>query len=185
MRGEPVDVPANATVRTSALANYVCPSDRNTGLYTVTSAVNGGAVEAQTTSAANGGTDASASGNGMFRMNGSVRPKDLEDGLSNTFSVGEQDSFMVQHAGAASRSWRWSSRPGRTAQTRHLRLFAVRTRARPSSRWRTDRSTQSRRPSTRWSIRHLPLLTVKRSSIWGPTDVDERRLSTSKKTRKA
>ena len=97
----PIDVAANATVRTSALAIYVCPSDRNTGLFTVTSAVTGGPIEAQTTSyAANGGTTGSTSGNGVFRMNRSVRPKDIKDGLSDTFAAGERGSFLVQNAWA-------------------------------------------------------------------------------------
>jgi prepilin-type N-terminal cleavage/methylation domain-containing protein len=95
----PIDFPANATVRTSALAIYVCPSDRNTGPFRVTSQLTGGLVEAQTTSyAANGGTDGSSQPNGMFRVNKSVRPKDIKDGLSNTFAAGERGSFLVQNA---------------------------------------------------------------------------------------
>jgi prepilin-type N-terminal cleavage/methylation domain-containing protein len=33
----PIDVPANATVRTSTLAIYICPSDRDTGAFSVMS----------------------------------------------------------------------------------------------------------------------------------------------------
>jgi prepilin-type N-terminal cleavage/methylation domain-containing protein len=96
-----IDVPANATVRTSALAVYVCPSDRDVGAFSVTSQVTGGPVAAQTTSyAANGGTNGSASPNGMFQMNRSVGPKNVKDGLSNTFAVGERGSFVVQNAWA-------------------------------------------------------------------------------------
>ncbi len=98
----PIDVVANATVRASSLSVYVCPSDRNTGAFTVTSALAGGPVEAKTTSyAANEGTDGSSlGGNGMFRMNKSLRPKDVKDGLSNTFAVGERGSFAVRNAWA-------------------------------------------------------------------------------------
>jgi prepilin-type N-terminal cleavage/methylation domain-containing protein/prepilin-type processing-associated H-X9-DG protein len=98
----PIDLAENATVRTSALAIFVCPSDRNTGPFTVTSALTASPIEAKTTSyAANQGTDGSTlGGNGMFRMNKSVRPKDVKDGLSNTFAVGERGSFAVRNAWA-------------------------------------------------------------------------------------
>jgi prepilin-type N-terminal cleavage/methylation domain-containing protein len=97
----PIDVPANATVRTATLAIYVCPSDRNTGAFSVTSQLAGGAVEARTTSyAGNGGTADASQPDGLFRMNKSVRPKDIKDGLSNTFAAGERGSFLVQNAWA-------------------------------------------------------------------------------------
>jgi prepilin-type N-terminal cleavage/methylation domain-containing protein len=97
----PIDFADNATVRTSALGIYVCPSDRNTGAFDVMSELTGGPVEARTTSyAANGGTDGSSAGNGMFRVNKSVRPKDVKDGLSNTFALGERGSFVVRNAWA-------------------------------------------------------------------------------------
>ena len=97
----PIDVAANATVRASALAMYVCPTDRNTGAFTAKSEVTGGPVESWTTSyAANGGTDGASQPNGMFRMNKSVRPRDVKDGLSNTFAGGERGSFLVQNAWA-------------------------------------------------------------------------------------
>jgi prepilin-type N-terminal cleavage/methylation domain-containing protein len=97
----PIDLPANATVRTSALAIYVCPSDRNTGAFSVASQLAGDPVEARTTSyAANGGTQDAGQPNGMFRMNKSVRPKDVKDGLSNTFAAGERGSFLVRNAWA-------------------------------------------------------------------------------------
>jgi prepilin-type N-terminal cleavage/methylation domain-containing protein len=97
----PIDVAENATVRMSALAIYVCPSDRNTGAFFVTSQLAGGLISSQTTSyAANGGTDGASPPNGMFVMNKSIRPKQVKDGLSNTFAVGERGSFVVQNAWA-------------------------------------------------------------------------------------
>ncbi len=97
----PIDLAANATVRTSALAIYVCPSDRNTGAFSVLSQLAGGPVNAQTISySANAGTDGSNQPNGMFTMNKSVRPKQVKDGLSNTFATGERGSFLVQNAWA-------------------------------------------------------------------------------------
>jgi prepilin-type N-terminal cleavage/methylation domain-containing protein/prepilin-type processing-associated H-X9-DG protein len=97
----PIDVADNVTARSSALAIYVCPSDRNTGAFTVTSELVAGPVQARTTSyAANGGTNGASQPNGMFVMNKSVRPKQVKDGLSNTFAAGERGSFVVQNAWA-------------------------------------------------------------------------------------
>jgi prepilin-type N-terminal cleavage/methylation domain-containing protein len=95
----PIDLPANGTVRVAALAIYVCPSDRNTGGFSVSSQVTGGSVQAQTTSyAANGGTASASQPNGLFLLNKSVRTRDVKDGASNTFAVGERGSFVVQNA---------------------------------------------------------------------------------------
>jgi prepilin-type N-terminal cleavage/methylation domain-containing protein/prepilin-type processing-associated H-X9-DG protein len=95
----PIDLPANVTVRTLTLSIYVCPSDRNTGAFNVTSQVTGGPVQAWTTSyAANGGTSDATRPNGVFSMNKSVRPKQIKDGASNTFAAGERGSFLVQNA---------------------------------------------------------------------------------------
>ncbi len=97
----PIDFAANATARLAALDVYVCPSDRETGAFSVDSQVIFSSVEARTTSyAANQGTDGSSPGNGMFRMNKPVSPKDVRDGLSHTFAAGERGSFVVQNAWA-------------------------------------------------------------------------------------
>ncbi len=130
-----------ATVRVSALSIFVCPSDRNTGLFSVTSQLTSGRIDARTTSyAANQGTGDSSQGNGMFRMNKSVRPKDVEDGLSNTISLGERGSFVVQNAwaGAPRRRPRRHRSPGGgfpewTGSPESLlhRIFAAHTSDRP------------------------------------------------------
>ncbi len=97
----PIDFPGNATARVVPLGVHVCPSDSMTGLFSVSSLVTGGSIDAATTSyAACGGTSAGARSNGMFVMNKSVRPKQVKDGLSNTFAVGERGSFMVRNAWA-------------------------------------------------------------------------------------
>ncbi len=97
----PTDAAANSTARTTIVATYVCPSNRNTGSFSITSQLTGGLVEVQTTSfAANGGTVGSNPFNGMFRMNQPVRLKDVKRGLSNTFAVGERGCFVVQNAWA-------------------------------------------------------------------------------------
>ena len=97
----PIDLSANSTVRTLALAIYVCPSDSDDGEFTVASQLTGAEVAAQTTSyAANGGIVGASKPNGMFQMNKSVKGKDVKDGYSNTFAVGERGSFLVQNAWA-------------------------------------------------------------------------------------
>jgi prepilin-type N-terminal cleavage/methylation domain-containing protein len=95
----PIDVAGNATARTSSLAIFVCPSDVGAGPLAVQSAVTGGPVESRTTSyAANQGALGPGPDNGLFRMNKAVRPKDVKDGMSMTFAVGERGSFVVPNA---------------------------------------------------------------------------------------
>jgi prepilin-type N-terminal cleavage/methylation domain-containing protein len=95
----PIDYAANGSVRISTLAIYVCPSDRNTGIFTITSQIVSQPVEASTFSyAANGGTVGTSKPNGLFMMNKSVRPRDVKDGSSNTFAAGERGAFLVQNA---------------------------------------------------------------------------------------
>jgi prepilin-type N-terminal cleavage/methylation domain-containing protein len=95
----PTDLAGNATARTSIVATYVCPSDRYTGAFSVTSQLSGRQVEAQTTSyAANGGTVGSSSFDGLFRVNRSVRLNDVKSGLSNTFAVGERGCLVARNA---------------------------------------------------------------------------------------
>lgn len=98
----PIDVAANLTARSATLAVFDCPSDHGPRGLAVASAVVGGTVEAAATSyAASQGADGAAQGgDGMFRVNKSVRPRDVKDGLSNTFAVGERARFIVRNAWA-------------------------------------------------------------------------------------
>ncbi len=95
----PIDLPANGTVRVAALAVYVCPSDQNTGAFTINSQIVSGPVECQSTSyAGNGGTASASKPNGLFLLNKSVKSRDVKDGASNTFAAGERGCFVVQNA---------------------------------------------------------------------------------------
>jgi prepilin-type N-terminal cleavage/methylation domain-containing protein/prepilin-type processing-associated H-X9-DG protein len=101
----PIDLPANATARTTALMNWVCPSDRQTGQFATTSQFFNDTVAAQTTSyAANQGNGAISSGNGLFQANKALRPKDIKDGMTSTLAAGERASFIVRNAWAGALS---------------------------------------------------------------------------------
>lgn len=95
-----VDAPHNASVRIASLSVYTCPSDYGPRAFTSTSAIAGVLREVATTGyAASQGTDGGAGGgDGMFRVNRPVRPKDVRDGLSNTLAIGERASFIVANA---------------------------------------------------------------------------------------
>jgi prepilin-type N-terminal cleavage/methylation domain-containing protein/prepilin-type processing-associated H-X9-DG protein len=101
----PTDRADNSTARTAALGICLCPSDRETGLFGV-SVPGVGRVEAQTTSyAANHGSGAVSSGdpdlgNGLFLRNRVVRMRDIRDGTSTTFALGERGSVFVRNAWA-------------------------------------------------------------------------------------
>ncbi len=101
----PVDAHENDTVRLTALAVFVCPSDRRSGAFTETSTLPRGPTEARTTSYAGcQGIGGSLPGNGLFVANKSIRPRDVRDGLSQTLAVGERGSFLVQNAWAGAMS---------------------------------------------------------------------------------
>jgi prepilin-type N-terminal cleavage/methylation domain-containing protein len=85
----PIDFPHNVTARTAAQAIYICPSDRQTGVFTTTSQFVDGPIEACTVSyAASEGASSSGSGIGLFLANKSVKPRDFKDGASNTIALG-------------------------------------------------------------------------------------------------
>jgi prepilin-type N-terminal cleavage/methylation domain-containing protein/prepilin-type processing-associated H-X9-DG protein len=106
----PIEDPTNSTARTTALAGYVCPTDRSTGLFTITDVNNNPIVDAQTTSyVGNFGRDVNiannpGSGNGMLMRNLAFGIRDITDGSSQTILAGERGSLLtrVPWAGAIS-----------------------------------------------------------------------------------
>jgi prepilin-type N-terminal cleavage/methylation domain-containing protein len=97
---------ANQTARLTPVAGYVCPSDRNTGRFTVTRADGSPIADAVTNSyAANYGrggeiADDPDLGNGVFVRNLIVSVRDISDGTSHTFAVGERGSILTRAAWA-------------------------------------------------------------------------------------
>jgi len=73
----PIDLPENATVRTWALAIFVCPSDRNTDPFAVTSALTPGATDVHRISDRVGGVPGATTRTSPFaagRLIGICRP---------------------------------------------------------------------------------------------------------------
>jgi prepilin-type N-terminal cleavage/methylation domain-containing protein/prepilin-type processing-associated H-X9-DG protein len=94
--------PQAATIRTTVLSIYTCPTDSRTGVYTVQDASGAPVVDAATNSYAAcygaGGdmTGAPADGNGLFARNSAYRVADIPDGLSNTTAIAERGAMFVQ-----------------------------------------------------------------------------------------
>jgi prepilin-type N-terminal cleavage/methylation domain-containing protein/prepilin-type processing-associated H-X9-DG protein len=102
----PVENAAFVTQRCTILKTYICPSDYDTGVYTVVTDALGILGNAATNSytgcyGAGGiiGTQPQ-SGNGMLFRNSAVRMADVIDGASNTMLVGERASMFTQTAWA-------------------------------------------------------------------------------------
>ena len=104
----PVEGPSNLTVRTTALAAYTCPTDRSTGLFTVTDATNNPIADARSNSyAACFGRDVNiaknpSGGNGLFMRNLAFGVKDITDGTGQTIMVGERACLLTRTPWAGS-----------------------------------------------------------------------------------
>jgi prepilin-type N-terminal cleavage/methylation domain-containing protein len=106
----PVEDPSHLGVRTTVLKTFVCPSDTNTGVFTVTDDANRPLADAATNSygACHGtGPDIEQElddFNGMFSRNSRIRVTDVTDGTSNTIAIGERAARLARApwAGAVS-----------------------------------------------------------------------------------
>jgi prepilin-type N-terminal cleavage/methylation domain-containing protein len=98
----PVEGPGALSVRTTTLEIYTCPSDVNTGVYTVIGdwlqTIGDAATNSYAASyGALGSIDmAPDQGNGLLGRNSNFRKKDVTDGLSYTIALGERACLFAQ-----------------------------------------------------------------------------------------
>ncbi len=91
--------PLNAVVRTTTVPTFVCPSEVNTGTFTVVDANGNPLVDVAYSSYAAmngvlGVTSDAFDNNGVFLRNGKMRLSNITDGLSTTLFVGERATNM-------------------------------------------------------------------------------------------
>lgn len=98
----PIEHGANLTTRLTALHSFVCPTDWAAGRFTARRDDASAIVDAQTNSYAGnygrGGeiADDPELGNGVFVRNRSIRLRELTDGTSSTFAVGERAAALTR-----------------------------------------------------------------------------------------
>jgi prepilin-type processing-associated H-X9-DG protein len=98
----PIEDPSHLAPRTTVLKVFVCPADRNTGIFTVYNQAGAPLAQAATNSYA-GSFGVSVDldevlddANGVFYRNSRIRVTDITDGSSNTFAVGERADLFTQ-----------------------------------------------------------------------------------------
>jgi prepilin-type N-terminal cleavage/methylation domain-containing protein/prepilin-type processing-associated H-X9-DG protein len=98
----PVEAPANQTVRVTALNVYTCPSDRDSGRFTVVRQGGTSIADFYTNSyAACYGAgleidEAPDRGNGLFSRNLVVNFAGITDGLATTLAIGERGACLIK-----------------------------------------------------------------------------------------
>ncbi|HWG42272.1 MAG TPA: DUF1559 domain-containing protein [Gemmataceae bacterium] len=98
----PIEAVGNLSVRTVLLPMFTCPSDPNTGVFTVQTELNAPLATAATSSYAAcfgfGGLPNTQpdNGNGIFSRNSRTRINDISDGTSNTLMIGERAALLAQ-----------------------------------------------------------------------------------------
>jgi prepilin-type N-terminal cleavage/methylation domain-containing protein len=115
----PVESPSCLGLRTTTLSVFTCPSDRFTGVFTVTTVTLKDLAPAATNSyAASFGsnrqiTNKPDQGNGVLFRNSNVRIADVTDGTSTTLAIGERPALFARApwAGAMSGGACWTT-PG-------------------------------------------------------------------------
>jgi prepilin-type N-terminal cleavage/methylation domain-containing protein len=96
-----VDDPSNASARTTVLSIYTCPTDRQTGVFSVQHVFTGHSLgDAATNSYAACWGDwipvQESPWTGMFSMNSRTRIQDITDGTSMTIALGERAALFAQ-----------------------------------------------------------------------------------------